>query len=233
MTDYIVYKHTAPNGKCYVGMTCQTLERRARNGRGYEECAAFYNAILKYGWNNFKHEILESGLTYDEACEKECFYINKYHSLTTEWGYNLATGGNTNKVMSEESKRKISQTLTGRKRIPHTPETKLKISVANKGKKQPPRCDEHRKNLSEALKGRVFTPEHRAKISAAKSGLATSGKNNSHHRSVLCVETGVVFDTIKEASEFKGGSSKNIIACCRGRLKTSGGYHWRYVDEEV
>lgn len=233
MTNYIVYKHTAPNGKCYIGMTCQTLERRARDGHGYTECTAFYNAILKYGWDNFKHEILEYGLTYDEACEKERFYINEYHSLTTEWGYNLATGGNTNKVMSEESKQKISRKLTGRKGTPHTPESKLKISIANKGKKHPPMSDESRKKLSEALKGRVFTPEHRANISKGKSGPATSGRNNSHPRAVLCVETGVVFDTIKEAGEFTGGSSKNIIACCRGRLITSGGYHWQYVDGEV
>jgi hypothetical protein len=33
--NYIVYKHTAPNGKCYVGMTCRTMERRARGGQGY------------------------------------------------------------------------------------------------------------------------------------------------------------------------------------------------------
>jgi hypothetical protein len=145
----------------------------------------------------------------------------------------LATGGNSNKVMSDESKRKISQALVGRKRTPHTPETKQKISIANRGKKQPPRCEEHRKKLSEALRGRVFTAEHRANISRAKSGAATSGKNNSHPKAVLCVETGVVFDTIKDAGEFTGGSPKNIIACCRGRLKTSGGYHWRYVDGEV
>ena len=233
MTEYIFYKHTAPNGKCYVGMTCQTLERRARDGRGYEGCTAFYNAILKYGWDNFKHEILESGLTYDEACEKERFYINKHHSLTTEWGYNLATGGNANKVMPEESREKISQTLTGRKRQPLTEEVRRKISEAHRGKKMAPRSEDYRKRLSAALTGRKFTPEHCANISKAKSGPATSGKNNSHPRAVLCVETGVVFDTIKEAGEFKGGSSKNIISCCRGRLRTSGGYHWRYADEEV
>jgi hypothetical protein len=39
--------------------------------------------------------------------------------------------------------------------------------------------------------------------------------------------------TIKEAGVFIGGSPKNIVSCCRGRLKTSGGYHWEYVDGEV
>ena len=233
MTKYIVYKHTAPNGKCYIGMTSQTLERRSRAGRGYEGCTAFYNAIVKYGWDNFKHEILEAGLTYDQACERERFHIKACHSLTTEWGYNLATGGNASKVMPEETRLKISRTLNGRIGKPLSDEAKRKISEARRGKKMPPRGEEYRKKLSAALSGRKFSPEHCANISKAKSGAATSGKNNSHPRAVLCVETGIVFDTIKEAGDFIGGSSKNIISCCRGRLKTSGGYHWRYADEGV
>jgi group I intron endonuclease len=209
------------------------MERRARGGRAYSGCTAFYKAIQKYGWDNFTHEVLESGLSYDDACEKERHYIKLFHSLISEMGYNLETGGGANTSVNEETKKKISEKLTGRKGTPHTPESKKKLSEARRGKKMPPRSEESRRKLSQALKGRTFTPEHRAKISKSKSGAATSGKNNSHPRAVLCVETGVIFDTIKEAGEFKGGSSKNIIACCRGRLNTSGGYHWRYADEEV
>lgn len=233
MMNYIVYKHTAPNGKCYIGMTCQTMERRARGGRAYSGCTAFYNAIQKYGWDNFTHEILESGLSYEDASNRERHYIEVFRSLTSQNGYNLESGGGTNTVVSEETKRKISEKLTGRKGTPHTPESKRKLSEARRGKKMPPRSEEYRRKLSTARKGCVFTPEHRANISKSKSGAATSGKNNSHPRAVLCVETGVIFDTVKEAGEFKGGSSKNIISCCRGRLNTSGGYHWRYADEEV
>lgn len=232
--EYIVYKHTSPSGKCYIGMTCQTLERRARNGgRAYSECTVFYRAIQKYGWDNFTHEVLESGLSYEEACEKERHYIKAFRSLASEMGYNLETGGGANTTVSEETKKKISETLTGRKGQIPTPETRRKLSEAKRGKKRPPVSEETRRKLSLANSGRVFTPEHRANISKSKSGPRFSGKNNSHPRAVLCVETGVVFDTIKEAGVFVGGSPQNIISCCRGRLKTSGGYHWRYADEEV
>ena len=228
---YIVYKHTAPNGKCYIGMTCQTIERRARpDGRGYLGCDAFYNAILKYGWDSFTHEILDTGLTYDEACEKECFYIREYHSLTTEWGYNLATGGNANKVMSEESKQKMSRSLTGRKKGPLSEETKRKLRESRLGKKTGPRSEEYRKRLSEALTGRTFSEQHRQHISDSKRGVY-AGSNNPRARKVLCVETGVVFDTIKDAGVFTGGSPCNIGHCCHGRLKTSGGYHWQFAEE--
>ena len=33
---YYVYKHTFPNNKVYIGITCRTLEERwGKNGNGY------------------------------------------------------------------------------------------------------------------------------------------------------------------------------------------------------
>lgn len=230
--NYIVYKHTSPSGKSYVGLTCQTMDRRARGGRGYVECTAFYNAIQKYGWDNFTHEILETGLTFDQACKKEQHYITIFDSLTSGNGYNLETGGRVNCRVSDETKARISNSLIGKKRGPLTVEQRRKISEAHKGVKMPPRTKETRLRLSAALKGRVFSDEHKRRISEAKRG-TQGGKNNPRARKVLCVETGVMFDTIKDAGCFTGGSPKNIISCCRGRLQTSGGYHWKYVNEEV
>ena len=51
--------------------------------------------------------------------------------------------------------------------------------------------------------------------------------------SIKCVETGEVFNSIKEATEFAGlQSGKCIRKCCKGESKTAGGYHWEYVEEE-
>ena len=229
---YIVYKHTAPNGKCYIGMTCKTLNRRARDGKGYAGCSAFENAIKKYGWENFSHEILEEGLTFEEACEKEKEYIRKFKSLTTQNGYNLEAGGRAFHEVSEETRRKISQIQTGRKRPAMSEEAKEKIRQAMIGKKMPQRTEEHCRKLSESLSGRCFTEEHCRHISESKVG-TQGGANNPRARKVLCVDTGEVFETIKAAGDYINGSPKNIIAVCAGRLKTSGGYRWKYVDAEV
>lgn len=92
--SYCVYVHTnLVNGKRYVGLTGRSVkERWLSNGDGYKG-QTFYKAIKKYGWENFSHEILASGLSKDEACELERYYIEKYQTTKRECGYNISTGG--------------------------------------------------------------------------------------------------------------------------------------------
>lgn len=51
----------------------------------------FYNAIKRYGWDNFEHKVLEDHLTREEAKKKEIYYIKKYDSFYN--GYNRTFGG--------------------------------------------------------------------------------------------------------------------------------------------
>lgn len=89
---YYVYRHVSPSGKSYIGITKQRPERRFQNGMGYKTQDSFFRAIVKYGWENFTHEILEEGLTEKEACEKEAYYISVYNSFSPN-GYNTREGG--------------------------------------------------------------------------------------------------------------------------------------------
>ena len=66
-------------------------------------------------------------------------------------------------------------------------------------------------------KGKTFTEERKQKISEA------------HKKKVLCIETGHIFDSLKEAQTWLGKG--NIKSCCRGIRKSAGGYHWQYVDD--
>lgn len=87
---YSVYIHKFPNGKVYVGLTKQTLDQRwGKNGNGYKG-QLVYDAILEYGWDNVEHEVF-TGLTKEEAKQKECELISKYDSINN--GYNIAKGG--------------------------------------------------------------------------------------------------------------------------------------------
>lgn len=90
---YCIYKHTSPSGKIYIGITKTTPEKRWKSGRGYESNRFFYRAIQKYGWENFKHEIIAEGLSQGEASEAERRLIAEYDSTNPEKGYNIEAGG--------------------------------------------------------------------------------------------------------------------------------------------
>jgi hypothetical protein len=50
---------------------------------------------------------------------------------------------------------------------------------------------------------------------------------------VVCVETGEVFLSQKEAGKSKEiYSFQHICRCCKDKSKTCGGYHWRYASKE-
>lgn len=89
-----IYKHTFPNGKCYIGLTKQEPELRFKNGYGYETCPLMWNAIQKYGWNNIKTSWLHTNITdIHEAALLERQAIQLYKSNEREYGYNIANGG--------------------------------------------------------------------------------------------------------------------------------------------
>lgn len=48
-------------------------------------------------------------------------------------------------------------------------------------------------------------------------------------RPVLCVETGTVYNSLVEAAEANRLLGADIGNCCRGKLKTTGGFHWKFA----
>lgn len=93
MGKFKVYCHTNQiDGKKYVGITKQKLNRRFRNGDGYKDSLYFYNAIKKYGWDNFKTEILFDNLSEKDAKDMEIKLIDELKSKSPN-GYNLTDGG--------------------------------------------------------------------------------------------------------------------------------------------
>lgn len=164
MSNYSVYRHIFPNGKSYIGITSQPLEKRFENGRGYKKCPKINNAILKYGWNNVEHELLYSGLSKDEAEAKEIELIAFYG--TVENGYNIEHGGNT----------------TGT----HNIETRTKISIGNKGKKKPPVSEDRKKYLSELFTGAnnpFYNKTHseEVKVEHSKFMMGNQYNKGNHH----------------------------------------------------
>lgn len=157
MKKFYVYIHTCPNGKRYVGVTGRDPESRWREGNGYQYNKHFYSAILKYGWDNFEHEVFEVD-SKEEMYRKEVELISFYHSNDPEYGYNNSSGGEYSHLgckHSEETRKKMAESHKGK---PVSEETKKKISEIVKKRNSDP---EYRKRMSETMKGRVFSKEHR------------------------------------------------------------------------
>lgn len=90
---WCVYLHTTPSNKFYIGITSQVPNRRWKNGHGYKSQSYFYNAIIKYGWDNIQHTVLRSDLTDTQAKRLEVMLISKLNTTNRTYGYNSTNGG--------------------------------------------------------------------------------------------------------------------------------------------
>lgn len=144
---YLVYKHTSPSGKSYIGYTSNYEQRCVAHQRPHNMCRAFAAAIKKYGWDNFLHEVLYDNLTASEATRREKQSINEYGTMVP-FGYNLTAGGDGGKLC-ELSRARLSAALRGRI---VSDETKVRMSIAHMGKHTGPKSDSHRQKLAEVLR---------------------------------------------------------------------------------
>lgn len=223
---YTVYKHTNKfNSKVYIGITSQKPEWRwGNNGANYKTSPHFYSAIQKYGWNNFEHEILFTGLTKEEACLKEQELIRLCNSMNKKFGYNQTSGGECC-IMSDESKLKLSQSMMG-----------------NKNGVGHPCSNEKKRKIRDAQKGRKFTKEHKEKLSKAaskrhipcsESKKKTLSQSYPKKRKIYCEELDAVFESVQECGRQLDIPATNITKLCNGRGKTLKGYHLRYYDDTI
>lgn len=214
-STYCVYMHTHKESqRKYIGITSQPPNNRWRKGEGYKECPYFYNAIQMYGWNAFLHEVLFTGLTRQEAEQKEIELIAKYKSNTREYGYNISNGGNVVGKMSEETKQKISTTLKGRK---FTEEHRRKKSEAQMGEKNHRFGKHHTQEEIEKIR--------EANIEHLNSGCKKPTKVNQYDLQGNFIKT---WDRMGDIRRELGIKHCGISDCCRGRQHTAGGYIWRY-----
>lgn len=212
--EYIVYSHiNKTNEKKYIGITCQKPQDRwGKDGYNYRESKRFWNAIQKYGWDNFDHVILHEGLSKEEACQKEKELIAELETTNSEYGYNIHEGGGLPPVMYGEDNPFFddhrfageNHPMYGKK---HTEETKKKMSL------------NHRDVSKEK---NPFYGDHRF-----------AGKNHPNAKAIQCIETGVVYDTVTQAERDTGVARQSIAKQIRGTISHAGGLHWKYVSSSL
>lgn len=250
MDNYTIYIHRNKiNGKLYIGQTSQVPSKRwGKDGAGYKTSTKFYNAIQKYGWDNFEHIIVYTNLTLEEANVIEQELIQKYQTFKDEFGYNITQGGinfkhseetkkkigESNKISlkghhwSEDQKALISQLFSGSGNPfygkHHTEDSKQKISQSRKGK-----CagEQH------PMYGKQHTQESLQKMS--------EGRKSKGGKQVKCLNTGEIFETMMDAARWCGLTNSSSIGqvCNKTGKQTTAGKHpitkerlkWEFVEK--
>lgn len=238
---YSVYVHISPSYKIYVGITSLKPEYRWNYGRGYRKNEHFYRAIQKYGWDNFKHIILASNLTKEEAEKMEIDLIFEYGSTNSKYGYNIEKGGNSTGKLSDETKRKISAKESGENNPfygkHHTDKTKR--IIGDKAKER------YKNGQTHPMLGRKHTEESKELMSIKTKERLSDKKNHPMYgrtgaknpKSMMVAqinkdtdEVMCIWDSIGEASRALNINKGAISYCCNGHTKTSGGFKWEFYN---
>lgn len=237
---YTVYKHTNKiNGKCYIGITNRKPEARwGNNGRGYLTITKngaycqpkFANAILKYSWDNFEHEILYTGLSKEEALQKEIELIAYYDSTNQDKGYNIEIGGNYIICAIEKPVKQYTRDGLFIREYNSQKEA-AKITGINKSDIGSC-CNDKLKtagNFIWRFASDELTEEHliwcndsgRLDCCVPICQYSKDGELIAEYRGMLIAARAV------------NANHANIFCCCMGYKRTCKGYIWRYASEPL
>ena len=194
----------------------ETLGGDGTEGRSHSEETKQKISEAKKG----KHPSEETKQKISEANSGEKHHMyGKHHTEEVKQKMSEAKKGENNpmygKYHTEEVKQKISE---GNKGKCLSNEAKQKISEANSGEKNP-------------FYGKHHTEEVKQKISEARKSKYV-GEDHPRAKAVYCYERNEIKLTAKEWSEELCLYGTSITQCCKGKYKSTGGYHFRYATEE-
>lgn len=245
---YSVYKLTFSSGKTYIGYHKQTKENDT-----YITSSSYYKnnpndiivsrEILIETFDDFAASFLETWCILSDKAYNKQNNVNKnlgnyYHRFS----YGFLTE-EQKKIACERFHNSVS------KRSEEDIE-RIKINMSNGQKKrfkENPISEDARKNLSDKRK-QYFASLSEEKMSSFKKKVSKATKqrmgsmtaeeknfllHNAHEslkKKVLCVETGIVYDSVKDAKTQLGftGSVARSANDPKGK-RTVGGYHWRWL----
>lgn len=234
----IIYKITnLINNKIYIGQTIRSLIDRIndyKNGLGNDY---LNNAFKKYGFDNFKFEIIETASSIDGLNEKEIELISKYKTTDKNIGYNIAYGGK-NSIPSQETLDKMSKAHKGIKQTDMWINKRIHSKGTKEAKKYgKEKTEEEKKYLSinspKYWLGKKRDDETIKKISETKRKNGASDKmiekfaKTVYRININTNEYETYISTV-EASKYNDVSSSSISRYC-SKNKTKGIYKWTYI----
>lgn len=230
------------NNKVYIGKSRNIYNRIATHinelrRRSKNENRHLIHAWFKYGEDNFDYYVLEY-LNIDEDLlrNRELYWMQKYNSTDRKYGYNLRMDSSTKMIVHQETKDKLSKTITGE----NNPNYNHKWSEEKKKymsnlKKQQYKDGIVSVNMEAIRKGinirnqrfkenpqLVRNMAEKVKEKIAKYKIYQYDKNTME----LIKTWDYIADIIKENPNYK---RHNIYAVCSGEKKSMYGYIWAKV----
>ena len=215
----------------YVGLTSMSLKARAYAHK-YEaslgETSSFKIAIRSYGIESFNFEEILSGLSLEEAAEAEKKYINMYRTFigfSDCKGYNSTLGGEGIHYVNNEYNWivqfrdsgefiKIHRSL----RAAEADTGITRVGIANA-------CD------GKAISCGGFLWRRYRNIDK----LEVNGEKIGRDRIIKSVTKFSLegdnlgsYESLKDAADANNCEASTIAKVCRGKLKSTGGFQWRY-----
>lgn len=210
----VIYKVVnTVNNKVYIGQTARRFSvrqsehlRQAQNR--HRSCAYFHAAILKYGAENFKWEVVFETEDLQALDVKEIELIALYEAYGPK-GYNLCEGGSSNRGYEHSE-----EVIEKRRNFRHSEESKEKMRQNNLGKIV---SDATKEKLREANLGKTLSEETRAKISSSGKGKGT--------KRVVCLDTGEEFPSLTACAKSIGVAVGTLSGAIKNSQKTKGKYY--------
>ena len=227
---YTIYKLIDPttNEIRYIGLTFNSLKQRLKshyNEKSKSHKCAWINKLKELGLKPIIESIEENISTYEDACDREIFHLEDYkskgHDLT-----NHATGGNKNKKMSDETRKKMSDAQKER--------YKTYTLVFS---------EESIKRISESAKKRMQNPEEIEKLKISNKRYEDSKTEEQKLNDILIQNNKEVYQydknmnfiakypSINNAAKINKINHGNIGKCCKHKVVAVGGYIWRFEGD--
>ena len=229
----LIYKVTnLQNNLIYIGLTSTSLQLRRK--RHYNEAFSnkansdFHKALQEFKEKDFSWEIIEDNIPIEQLGEREKYWIKYYDSYHN--GYNMNSGGangdnfrnwrkDNPELASYYAKlgnQKMKEILQKNPQL----EQKRKENAKNS-------CINYYNAHKEEVKQKSYETYLKHKEIANKNLIEANKKRS---KKVLCVETGIIYESASEAARKNNLSQGNLSAVCRGEREICGKKHWKYIE---
>lgn len=219
-----IYRYISPNGRSYIGQTTTSLYKRSgKRGKSYRGCKVFYNAIQKYGFENFTVEILGE-YPINQLNKKEAEEIYKYNSLIPN-GYNIKDGGQNT---SRKEHPVYCYNLDGTFYKKYFNQSDARKEFGVNGSDISKCMDGKLKFVRGKIWRREYT-DHVEPVWTGKNGAKPVVQIDPETKKVINV-----YDSASAAARALGLSRPTGISkCCTGRAKKSAGYEWQFLQSST